>query len=890
MRPRCSYQRFCTTILPCTLGVIALMTGAMYTASASTHPFTGPLPPSGAAAPTLGASLAPAKPDSYVLIEHETFEYVWPDPGWSVTGCGNACWDDDDYRPHAGSWAAWPTNEGTNRYDPSPGKDDYLVNQDTRMIYGPFSLLGATQGDVDFQLSYQIENGWDYLALEVSPDGWGTWTELQRWTGTSAEYPGFGYQDIYFGNYLGDSTVWLAWRFHSDSSVVYDGPWVDEVRIWRVMPEPTATSTPTHTPIPPTATWTPTFTRTPTRTPIPTNTPTPTRTPTPTPVPITFSGDVTYLDGGVYYPVPYVEVFLIDNATGGTLRTGWADPNGHYVFPSVSLQPGSQVHVHGKASNDHLTIGTDPFGSVYSKDGRTQGVIADPQQTVHLKIENDPGTPEDETGAWMIMRTIETYWDPGCTDVTVYWPSLINQPYAYGCSMWLRGGDEQDQHDPDVILHEYAHTKMWGDFGYWPCGIPIPGLSPCYRVHAWGDATDVRFAWSEGWPDFYQGMVQNDQIYRDSSTEPPRYGFSIDMETNPHAWALGANVEGSVAGLLWDLFDPVDAGENDDIKLTANEIRNGYGDLIATGAYNEGAHTDNIYEEFWQNLRNRGITCAQLWNTFNRFNIQTGCAPTPTATPTMSPTATPTVTRTWTPTPTRTRTPTATSTPTLTAVPTATRTPTAAPTATPTPTMAPTATPTPTSTCLAGDYVVSGRDPSVSAVTGVAGRVLVRQTDQVITAGSELQRLLWLRQDGSNWMQLGWRRLSNGSPQILVQWQVNGVSNSYIGATLAVGTTPRFEIVKEGSVWHYRVDGVEVAGLPAAATTLNLTNLRPLALGRARNTCDQAGTTFQELQWTQGAWSNWGDVAQEMDNHPGFYFCLVSANQFKVNPNALSCP
>jgi len=164
------------------------------------------------------------------------------------------------------------------------------------------------------------------------------------------------------------------------------------------------------------------------------------------------------------------------------------------------------------------------------------------------------------------------------------------------------------------------------------------------------------------------------------------------------------------------------------------------------------------------------------------------------------------------------------------------------------------------------------------------------RSDQVITTGSELQRLLWLRQNDSNGMQLGWRRLSNGSPQILVQWQVNGAGNSYVGATLAVGTTPRFEIVKEGSVWHYRVDGTDVAGLPAAATTLTLTNLRPLALGRARNTCDQAGTTFQELQWTQGAWSNWGDVVQEMDNHPGFYFCRVSANQFKVNPDAISCP
>ncbi|MFZ1710830.1 MAG: hypothetical protein WAW20_19785, partial [Anaerolineae bacterium] len=166
------------------------------------------------------------------------------------------------------------------------GNDNYLDNQDTRMIYGPFSLAGAIQGNVDFRLSYQIENGWDYLTLEASPDG-STWTELQRWTGTGSQYPGFNYQDIDFSENVGDSTVWLAWRFHSDYSVVYDGPWIDEVHLYRVMPALTSTPTPTYTPIPPTATWTPTFTRTPipTATRTPTRTPTFTRTPTRTPTP-----------------------------------------------------------------------------------------------------------------------------------------------------------------------------------------------------------------------------------------------------------------------------------------------------------------------------------------------------------------------------------------------------------------------------------------------------------------------------------------------------------------------------------------------------------------------------------------------------------------------------
>ena len=73
----------------------------------------------------------------------------------------------------------------------------------------------------------------------------------------------------------------------------------------------------------------------------------------------------------------------------------------------------------------------------------------------------------------------------------------------------------------------------------------------------------------------------------------------------------------------------------------------------------------------------------------------------------------------------------------------------------------------------------------------------------------------------------------------------------YVGAPLAVGTTPRFEIVQEGGVWHYRVDGTDVTGLPAAATALNLTNLYPLALGRARNTCVTPSVCIANIVSTQ---------------------------------------
>jgi hypothetical protein len=32
--------------------------------------------------------------------------------------------------------------------------------------------------------------------------------------------------------------VWLGWYFHSDGSVVYRGPWVDEVVVWKYVSDP----------------------------------------------------------------------------------------------------------------------------------------------------------------------------------------------------------------------------------------------------------------------------------------------------------------------------------------------------------------------------------------------------------------------------------------------------------------------------------------------------------------------------------------------------------------------------------------------------------------------------------------------------------------------------
>lgn len=214
----------------------------------------------------------------WTYITENFEEPVFPAPGWTVqdlSGDGfERFWDDDNYRAHLGAWAAWPARGGANGLNPVSGNNNYFNNLNTRLIYGPFDLSDATQADTDFYLWRELEECCDYLAFELSHDGV-HFQELQRWTTTDRVWR---WKDVPYHNEVGDSSVWIAWRFYSDDSLTYDGPWIDDVHVWKFVPNLT-TATPTRT-----MTRTPTRTRTLTRTLTPTVTRTPTHTPTPGPM------------------------------------------------------------------------------------------------------------------------------------------------------------------------------------------------------------------------------------------------------------------------------------------------------------------------------------------------------------------------------------------------------------------------------------------------------------------------------------------------------------------------------------------------------------------------------------------------------------------------------
>jgi hypothetical protein len=110
--------------------------------------------------------------------------------------------------------------------------------------------------------------------------------------------------------------------------------------------------------------------------------------------------------------------------------------------------------------------------------------------------------------------------------------------------------DDSDEFDDAVITHEYGHllaARFSRD--------DSPG-----GVHGIGDTLDPRLAWSEGWANFFSGVVRNDSVFRDSRGPNGAGVMRFDMEDNqPPNDQPGYGSEASIHSLLWDMFD----GQND---------------------------------------------------------------------------------------------------------------------------------------------------------------------------------------------------------------------------------------------------------------------------------------------------------------------------------------
>ena len=178
----------------------------------------------------------------------------------------------------------------------------------------------------------------------------------------------------------------------------------------------------------------------------------------------------------------------------------------------------------------------------------------------------------------------------------IYVDNSINNSYHY-----------PDSYDKDVILHEYGHVieHSCSSFDASPGG-----------THSWIDSVSVELAASEGFAHFWSCVVRNDEKIRNYRNNfADYYGFNLENgeEDNNGVILYSANNygdvnEGTVAGILWDIYD----GNNDDYSWWTGTPGQGYQDgrmdNLSNGADNimdvlinrnvSGHHPDNM-EEFW---------------------------------------------------------------------------------------------------------------------------------------------------------------------------------------------------------------------------------------------------------------------------------------------------
>jgi hypothetical protein len=194
-------------------------------------------------------AVPPAPPDPLDLrlltapavqtVVSEGFEGVFPAGSWITfdnngsTG-GTVYWNDTSYRSYAGSWSGGCAAGGANA---SPPGGTYANSMDSWMVYGPFSLSDATAATLSFRYWLQSEVGFDYFKYTVSTNG----TNFYGYQ-TSGDSGGWvsGSLDLTavptLGNVTGQPSVWIAFIFSSDSSVVYEGAYVDEVLLQKTVP------------------------------------------------------------------------------------------------------------------------------------------------------------------------------------------------------------------------------------------------------------------------------------------------------------------------------------------------------------------------------------------------------------------------------------------------------------------------------------------------------------------------------------------------------------------------------------------------------------------------------------------------------------------------------
>ncbi|RLI40680.1 hypothetical protein DRO69_12595, partial [Candidatus Bathyarchaeota archaeon] len=187
--------------------------------------------------------------------------------------------------------------------------------------------------------------------------------------------------------------------------------------------------------------------------------------------------------------------------------------------------------------------------------------------------------------------------------VTIEWPEG-DWPTCYGDRIELPPKGTWSWNHV-TVHHEYAHAVMYNLYGHFPSGS---GPDPHYVY----SESSSGFAFSEGWAEFMQCAVDNNinNLYGWYG------GHGGNIEDND--WYNcedsgdmdGYKVEGSIASILWDIFDPTSTNDRDEMHWGFNEI-------FTVIRYDKPENIDEFWSKWitrWPESTSKGPLSTICWH------------------------------------------------------------------------------------------------------------------------------------------------------------------------------------------------------------------------------------------------------------------------------------
>jgi PKD repeat protein len=131
-----------------------------------------------------------------------------------------------------GTWGAASSYAYNGNYSLADSPSGQYANNvnSTATITNSMNLSSALDASVHMRVKFDIENGFDYCYLEMSPNNGSSWTTLYTFNGEN-NLNTWSNLSVSAGGMVGNSQVKMRFRFYTDGGYIAYGIYVDSLRI-----------------------------------------------------------------------------------------------------------------------------------------------------------------------------------------------------------------------------------------------------------------------------------------------------------------------------------------------------------------------------------------------------------------------------------------------------------------------------------------------------------------------------------------------------------------------------------------------------------------------------------------------------------------------------------